>query len=91
MLKYFLKILNNCDFKVCFKFFDSIIVFILIYGVEVWGIDINEEIEVVQNDFCKWILGISKKVINIMVRGECGRLFFYVIYMIKLVKYWLKI
>lgn len=47
MLKYFLKILNNCDFKVCFKFFDSIIVFILIYGVEVWGIDINEEIEVV--------------------------------------------
>uniref|UniRef100_A0A8W8JN00 Reverse transcriptase domain-containing protein n=1 Tax=Magallana gigas TaxID=29159 RepID=A0A8W8JN00_MAGGI len=91
MLKHSLKILNNRDPKVCFKLFDSIIVPILTYGAEVWGTDINEEIEAVQNDFCKWILGISKKATNIMARGECGRLPLYVIYMIKPVKYWLKI
>lgn len=57
---------------------------------KIWGTDINEEIEAVQNDFCKWILGISKKATNIMARGECGRLPLYVIYMIKPVKYRLK-
>lgn len=51
------------------------------------GIDIIEVIEVVQNDFYKWILGLNRKVINIMVREECGR-FFLMFYMIKLVNNW---
>lgn len=40
MLKHSLKILNNCEPRVCFNLLDSII-----DGAEVGGTDINEETE----------------------------------------------
>lgn len=43
------------------------------------------------NDFCKWVLGVGIKVINIIVRGECGRMFNNIKCIFKLVIYWLKI
>lgn len=51
------------------------------------GTDIIEVIEAVQNDFCKWILGLNRKATNIMAREECGRLPL-TFYMIKPVNNW---
>lgn len=85
MLKHSLKILNNCEPRVCFNLLDSII-----DGAEVGGTDINEETEAVHSDFCILMLEINRKATNIMASGECGRVPLYVIY-IKPVKYWMKI
>ena len=64
---------------------------ILTYGVEIWGYEYRKTIESVQAKFCKQYCGLSQTASDKMALGECGRLPLCVLYMVKCVKYWVKL
>ena len=39
---------------------------ILTYGTEKWGVILQQEIETEYHNFCKWIVGLSKRTQNAM-------------------------
>ena len=55
-------------------------------GMEIWS-----DIEIVQNQFCKYVLGLGPRSVNVAALAECGRKPLYVHYMTKCIKYWLKL
>ena len=61
-----------------FKIFDSKICPILLYGSEIWGLDIVNEIETVHLFACKRFLGVKSSVSSNVIRGECGRYPLYI-------------
>jgi hypothetical protein len=67
------------------------IVPILTYGSEIWGYEYSEVTEKIQAKFCKKILKVPTCASNIAVLGELGRLPLCTHYMVRCVKYWLKI
>jgi hypothetical protein len=85
--------LSKCDYDptVAFKLFDSMISPILCYSAEIWGTEIRKDIERVHTKFCKWLLRVNTKTCNVMALGECGRYQMYTVYMVKPVKYWLRL
>ena len=85
---------NQCGYlplNVVFKLFDSKVLPILCYGSEIWGSQILSDIEIVQNQFCKYVLGLGSRSVNVAALAECGRKPLYVHYMTKCIKYWLKL
>ena len=85
---------NQCGYlplNVAFKLFDSKVLPILCYGSEIWGSQIWSDIEIVQNQFCKYVLGLGSRSVNVAALAECGRKPLYVHYMTKCIKYWLKL
>lgn len=64
---------------------------ILSYGAELWGYEICQPIENVQNKFCKRLLKVSSSACNVAVLGELGRYPLSVCYMKRCIVYWLKI
>ena len=85
---------NQCGhlpLNVAFKLFDSKVLPILCYGSEIWGSHIWSDIEIVQNQFCKYVLGLGPRSVNVAALAECGRKPLYVHYMTKCIKYWLKL
>ena len=73
------------------ELFDKLVVPILLYGSEVWGCEYRDEIELVQRKYCKILLGVSSNTSNDVVLGEVGRFPLYVMYVIRCVKFWLKV
>ena len=67
------------------------IVPILVYAAEIWGSEYCKQVESVQINFCKRILGLSNRSSNAGALGECGLLPLQCIYHVKWIKYWLKI
>jgi hypothetical protein len=57
----------------------------------VWGVTYYDKIEQVQRKFCKFILQVPSQTPNEAVLGECGRVPLCTIYMVKAVKFWLKL
>ena len=83
--------LGAFDNKAIFKIFDSLVVPILCYGLEIWGYEYHKKIKQVHINFCKSVLRVGKYASNSAVLGECGRLPIATSYYIRFIKYCLKI
>ena len=82
---------GNIPFDVACQLFDKMIVPILVYAAEIWGCNSYEYIERIHRKFLRQQLGVSSSTSNIVVYGETGRYPLSVIYLVKCVKYWLKL
>lgn len=67
------------------------VVFVLLYGCEVWGFEKFDSIECVYLKFLKYILCLKSSILNYMVYGEIGCFFLFVIVFIRMVLYWCKL
>ena len=71
---------SKIPLNVAMKLFDACIMYILIYGLEIWGDMFNSDIvkwdssdiEKVHFQFCKHILGVNRSTMNNMVCAELG-------------------
>ena len=73
------------------KLFDALVSPIMNYGSEVWGFHNSQDIERVHLRFLKQLLNVRQQMSNMTIYGELGRVPFYVIRKILIVKYWFKI
>ena len=71
--------------------FDSKVLPILCYGAEIWGTKIWSDIEIVHSQFCKYVLGLGPRSVNVAALAECGRRPLYIHYITRCIKYWLKL
>ena len=83
--------LRIVDFKTACMIFDVKIKPMLLYGSEIWGHQVIEDIERVQIMYFKAFLGIGKTTPNCMVLSEVNRHHLYVDYFLRAVKYWCKL
>ena len=90
-IKQYQRAFGKFNHKEYFKIFDSMVLPILTYGVEMWGFEYKNCIEQVHHQFCKEFLGVNQSVNNAVALGECGRLPIAVSYHIKFIKYWLRL
>ena len=72
------------------QLFDSVIVPILLYGCEIWGINNISDIEKIQIRFYKNLLGLNKYTSNVYMVGELGKFPLHVFCKERLLKFWLK-
>lgn len=79
------------DIKTKLSLFDSMVVPIILYGSEVWGIYDNKEIDKLHIKFCKRILGVRQQTPNNAVLGELGRFPLSVISKQRSIIYWSKL
>ena len=79
------------DIRTKLKLFDTMIVPILLYGSEVWGVYNFKEVDKLHIRFCKNLLGVRQQTPNMAVYGELGRLPLSVIAKSRSIKFWLKI
>ena len=73
------------------KLFDSMIMPILNYGAEVWGLHKAPDIEKVYLKFLKQILNVRSQTTNAAVYGELGRIPLDTLRKEKILKYWFRI
>jgi hypothetical protein len=73
------------------KLFDYMIMPILNYGSEVWGLHNAPDIEHVHKKFLKQLLGVRQQTANAAVYGEFGRVPLLILRKIRVVKYWYRI
>ena len=73
------------------ELFDKMVLPIMCYGCEVWGIESSKQLEALHLKFCKYILNMKTSTPNAMVYGELGRLPIELTVKIKMVMYWHKI
>jgi hypothetical protein len=71
--------------------FDKLIVPILHYGCQTWGLNKTPSIERLHMHFCKNLLGVKSCTQNDFVYGELGRIDLYTVRLYTVIKYWLKI
>ena len=81
----------HLDIKTKLSLFDTMIVPILLYGSEIWGVYDYKEVDKLHIKFCKNILGVRKQTSNYAVYGELGRFPLSVIAKERSLKFWLKI
>ena len=79
------------EYSELFKLFDTMIKPIILYGSEIWGFEVSNTIENVQDNFCKRFLKLPKNTFHEMARGECGRYPLYVDYYCRCIRYWIKL
>jgi hypothetical protein len=83
--------INCCEWNVFVKIFDTQIVSGLLYGCEIWGTGIIEEINRVQSFAIKRFLKLNIRTPTAIVYGETGRYPLHVNYFVRCVKYWFKL
>ena len=71
MLSMFDKV--SLDIKIKLSLFDSMIVPILTYGSEVWGVYNFKEVDRLHIRFLKYILGVKTQTPTMAIYGETGR------------------
>ena len=76
---------------ILFKIFDTKIQPILTYGAEIWFPHTANDIEVVHTKFCKYVLKLPWQASNNFVRGVLGRFPLHCYYLLKPVRYWLRL
>jgi hypothetical protein len=77
--------------KELFQLFDTMIKPVLNYGSQVWGYQYCNNIEKVQNNFCRKHLHLNKTINTCIALGECGRQPLCVTYIVNCIKYWCKL
>lgn len=90
-LKTYLQKLTDLPVKHVLDLFDKLILPILNYGCEVWGINESKKIENVHLHFCKNLLGVRLQTQNSFIYGELGRTPLKNDRIIRVVKYWFKL
>ena len=70
--------------------FDKLILPILNYGSEVWGLNDSTKLEGIHNIICKHILAFRGQTQNNFVYGELGRTSLKSRRVVNVIKYWLK-
>ena len=93
--------LNSLFDKVSFdvsdklKLFDAMILPILNYGSEIWGLHKAPDIERVHTKFLKQVLGVRQQTVNAGVNanvyGELGRFPLFVYRKIRILKFWYRL
>ena len=79
------------DIKTKLALFDSMIVPILTYGAEVWGVYNLKDVDKLHLRFCKHLLGVKKQTPNSAVYGELGRFPLSLVCKERAINYWYKI
>ena len=79
------------DVKTKLSLFDTMVVTILLYCSEVWGIYNYRDIDNLHLKFCKIFLGVNKQTSNTSVLGELGRYPLSLICKERVLKNWIKI
>ena len=82
---------HNLSIQCQLDLFDKIVVPILLYGCEVWGIGKNDDIERVHLKFCKLLLRLKTSTPNFMVYGELGRYPLDICIKSRILSYWTKL
>ena len=82
---------DNVTHDIYCDLFDKMIMPILCYGSEVWGLHKGEAIERVHLQFCKRFLHLKYNTVNNIVYYELGRTNIQCVRYVRIVKYWLKI
>jgi hypothetical protein len=90
-LKKYTSLDSHTPIKSIFYLFEKTIVPILLYGAEIWGFQNYKQLEKLQINLCKYVLGVPKRTSNDAALGDCGRFPLYVLYYVRCIKYWLKI
>ena len=81
----------DLDVKTKLSLFDKMVVPIILYSSEVWGVYEYKEIDKIHIKFCKYILGVKNQTPNVAVLGELGRFPLSVLCKERAMKFWLKI
>lgn len=79
------------DVEMLWMLFDKMVLPILTYGSEIWGVNTHNCIERVQNKFCKYVLKLPIQTPNVAARGECGRCPLKSTCILHALKYWCKL
>ena len=79
------------DVKTKLSLFNTMIVPILVYGSEVWGVYNFKEVDKLQIRFLKHLLCVKKQTPNNAVYGEFGEIPLSIICKEEAIKFWLKI
>ena len=74
-----------------FSLFDTYVSSILNYVCEVWGTHKAHDVEKVHLDFCKNILGVTRRTNDVMVYIETGRIPLRFVRLIRMFKFWFKL
>ena len=82
---------THMDLCTKFSLFDRMVVPILLYASEVWGIYGYNDIDIIHMKFCKLLLGVRKQTVNVAVLGELGRFPLSILARERCLKYWCKI
>lgn len=94
VLVYLLQSLQDIQpmsYRTYFKFFDSKISPVLLYGCEIWGLEYIEQIERVHVYACKRFLNAPLKSCNAAIMGDCGRYPMFILAYKRCLKYWIRI
>ena len=81
----------DMDIKTKLSLFDAMVVPILLYCSEVWGIYNFTDVDKIHIRFCKNILGVKQQTPNACIYGELGRYPLSVIAKERSIKFWTKI
>jgi len=73
------------------QLFDTLVLPILNYGSEIWGLNESMTLERVHLSFCKKLLGVKIQTQNNFVYGELGRTSLIVRRAVNVIRYWLKV
>ena len=79
--------LNNHKHMSLRDVFDTLVKPIVLFNSEIWGININKELEQFHLSFMKRILGVKKSTNNCLIYAETGRYPLYICIYIRIVKY----
>jgi hypothetical protein len=79
------------DVKTKLLLFDTMVVPILLYGSEIWGVYNYKEVDKLHIIFCKHVLGVKQQSPNYAVLGGLGRLPLSVTCKERSLNFWLKI
>ena len=81
----------SLDIRTKLSLFDSMVVPILLYGSEVWGVYNYKDVDKLHIRFLKSLLVVKKQTPNSAVYGEFGRFPLSVICKLRSLKFWVKI
>ena len=78
------------DIKTKLSLFDTMVVPIILYSSEIWGVYDFKEVDKIHIKFCKTILGVKSQTPNMAVLGELGRYPLSLICKERGLKFWIK-
>ena len=73
------------------ELFDTLVIPVLLYGCEIWGIENTACIEKFHTKFCKLLLKLSNNTANCIALGELGRLKLKRVIDKRIISYWCKL